>query len=298
MDTLQDTIQRYRVGNAIVTRVTDLILPEVPSDYLFPDRDRSVLTHDRPRWIGAENTSGDGQSVALSIHSWIVQTDRHTILIDTGVGSGKSRPLNPIFDQLDTPYLERLAAAGVQPGDVDFVLITHLHIDHVGWNTLRHGDRWVPAFPNARYIFSEAEYRFYADEENVKTPSAGVFADSVQPIVDAGQAVLINAADRLPVEGFSFHSSKGHSFDHVSISLTSGGERALFSGDVMHHPVQVARPEWNSVFCEFEGDAQTSRLWALNYAADHRATFFSSHFPGSSVGVVERDDTGFVWTPV
>jgi glyoxylase-like metal-dependent hydrolase (beta-lactamase superfamily II) len=292
------TIQRYEVGNAIVTRVTDLILPEVPAEYIFPDRDRSILTEDRPRWLGPENISADGQQLALSVHSWVVQTDRHTILIDTGAGSGKSRPLNPIFDQLDTPYLQRLAEIGVRPRDVDFVLITHLHVDHVGWNTIRNEDRWVPTFPNARYLFSDAEYRFYADEEHVKTPSAGVFADSVQPIVDAGQAVLFNATDRPPIEGFSFHSTKGHSFDHVSISLTSNGEHALFSGDVMHHPVQVARPEWNSVFCEFQEDARSSRLWALNYAADHRATFFSSHFPGTSVGVVERDGTGFVWTPV
>lgn len=292
-----DTIQRYRVGDAIVTRVTDLILPEVPSEYIFPDRDRSILMQDRPRWIGAENTSADGQQVALSVHSWVVQKDGRTILIDTGVGSGKSRPLNPIFDQLDTPYLQRLAAAGVKPEDVDTVLITHLHVDHVGWNTIRNGERWVPAFPNARYIFSAEEYRYYSNEEHVQTPSAGVFADSVQPIVDAGQAVLLNAAEVLPIEGFAFHSTKGHSFDQVSISLTSNGEHALFSGDVMHHPVQVAKPEWNSVFCEFQDDAQRSRLWALNYAADHRATFFSSHFPGTSVGVVERDDSGFVWIP-
>jgi glyoxylase-like metal-dependent hydrolase (beta-lactamase superfamily II) len=292
-----DTIQRYRVGDAIVTRVTDLVLPEVPSEYIFPDRDRSILVQDRPRWIGAENTSADGQQVALSVHSWVVQKDDHTILIDTGVGSDKSRPLNPIFDKLDTPYLQRLAAAGVKPEDVDIVLITHLHVDHVGWNTIRNGERWVPAFPNARYIFSADEYHYYADEEHVQTPSAGVFADSVQPVVDAGQAVLLHAGEALPVEGFSLHSTKGHSFDQVSISLTSNGEHALFAADVMHHPVQVAKPEWNSVFCEFQDDAQRSRLWALDYAADHRATFFSSHFPGTSVGVIERDDSGFVWIP-
>lgn len=292
-----DTIQRYRIGSTTVTRVTELIRPEVPSDFLFPARDRTVLTHDRPRWIGAENASADGQILTLSVHSWIVQTGRHTIVIDTGAGNGKSRPLNPLFDQLDTPYLERLAAAGVQPADVDFVLITHLHVDHVGWNTIRSGERWVPTFPNAQYVFSEAEYRFYADEQHVRTPSAGVFADSVQPVVDAGQALLIDAEHQQPVDGFTFHRTKGHSFDHLSISLASDGEHALFSGDVMHHPVQVAKPEWNSVFCEFGDDAQRSRLWALNHAADHRATFFSSHFPGTSAGVVERDDTGFVWIP-
>ncbi|KXU82235.1 MBL fold metallo-hydrolase [Paraburkholderia monticola] len=292
-----DRIQRYRIGDATVTRVTELILPEVSSAFLFPDRDRTILTHDRPRWIGPENVSADGETLALSVHSWIVQTGRHTIVIDTGAGNGKRRPLNPIFDQLDTPYLERLAAIGIKPEQVDFVLVTHLHVDHVGWNTVRDGERWVPTFPNAQYVFSEAEYRFYAEEEHVQTPSAGVFEDSVQPIVDAGQALLIDAGHQQPLDGFTFHRTKGHSFDHLSISLTSNGERALFAGDVMHHPVQVAKPEWNSVFCEFQDDARASRLWALNFAADHGATFFSSHFPGTSAGTVGRADGGFVWFP-
>jgi glyoxylase-like metal-dependent hydrolase (beta-lactamase superfamily II) len=291
-----DTLQRYRIGNTTVTRVTELLLPEIASEFLFPDRDRAILSPtDRPRWLGADDVSPDGQTLALSVHSWIVQTGRHTIVIDTGAGNGKHRPLNPVFDQLDNPYLQRLAAAGVEPADVDFVLITHLHVDHVGWNTVRQGDRWVPTFPNAQYVFSAAEYAFYEDSEHVQTPSAGVFEDSVQPVVDAGQALLIDADHQQPVDGFTFHRTKGHSFDHLSISLTSDGEYALFAGDVMHHPVQVAKPEWNSVFCEFPDDARRSRLWALDYAANHAAVLFSSHFPGTSAGAVERDDTGFVW---
>lgn len=295
-----DTIQTHRVGNATVTRVAELFLPELPASYLFPDRDRSILSADRPRWIGSENTSADGQHLALSVHSWIVKTGRHTIVIDTGAGNGKSRPLNAVFNQLDNPWLERLAAAGVRPADVDFVLITHLHVDHVGWNTVRKDDRWVPTFPNAQYVFSAAEHSFYGDEQNVQAPSAGVFADSVQPVVDAGQALLLDTQQQsmlADLEGFTFHRTKGHSFDHLSIGFTSEGEHALFSGDVMHHPVQVARPEWNSVFCEFQDDALRSRLWALNYAADHEATFFSSHFPGTSAGRVTRDEAGFVWLP-
>ncbi|WP_133650310.1 MBL fold metallo-hydrolase [Paraburkholderia flava] len=290
-----DKIQSYQIGNATVTRVTELTLSEIPADYLFPNRDRSVLADARPHWINSENTAEDGQSVALSVHSWIVRLAGKTILIDTGVGNGKSRPLNPVFNQLDTPYLSRLAAAGVQPADIDLVLITHLHVDHVGWNTVLAGNRWVPTFPNAKYVFSAPEYEFYANEKHVQTPSAGVFADSVQPIVDAGQAVLIDAAKQQSVHGFTFHQTKGHSFDHLSITLESAGELALFSGDVMHHPVQVAKPDWNSVYCEFQEDARRSRYWALNFAADNRATFFSSHFPGTSVGVVERDATGFKW---
>ena len=295
-----DTIQRYRIGSATVTRVIELELPEIPSAYLFPERDRTILVSHPPAWIGRESVSQGGEALALSVHSWIVQTGDRTILIDTGAGNGKSRPLNPIFDHLDTPYLERLAAAGVHPNEIDFVLITHLHVDHVGWNTVRQGDAWVPTFPNATYVFSDAEYRFYADATHVQTPSAGVFEDSVQPIIDAGRAVLIDVRAKATLDGldgFMFYQTRGHSFDHLSIGFTSNGEHALFSGDVMHHPIQVARPDWNSTFCEFPDDAQRSRLWALNHAADQKASFFSSHFPGSSVGLVERHGGGFVWIP-
>jgi len=292
-----DTIQRYSVGDAVITRVTDLVLPEVPADYLFPDRDRSILKIDRPNWVGPENISDDGELLTISVHSWIVQTADLTVVIDTGAGNGKSRPLNPAFNRLDTAYLERLAEIGIQPADVDLVLVTHLHVDHVGWNTVYDGMRWIPTFPNAQYLFSELEYLFYADEKHVQTPSAGVFADSVQPIVDAGQARFINADDQVPRSGFTFHRTKGHSFDHLSIAFSSGGQHALFPGDVMHHPIQVAKPEWNSVFCEFQDDAYRSRLWALDYAAAHNATFFSSHFPGTSAGVVHRDDARYVWLP-
>ena len=295
-----DTIQRYRIGNATVTRVAELELPEIPSAYLFPDRDRTILASDAPAWIGRESVSQNGEALALSVHTWVVQTGEHTILIDTGAGNGKSRPLNPVFDQLDTPFLERLAAAGVHPEDVDFVLITHLHVDHVGWNTVRRGVEWVPTFPNATYVFSDAEYRFYADETHVQTPSAGVFEDSVQPIINAGQAVLIDAQVKATLDGldgFTFYPTKGHSFDHLSIGFTSNGEHALFSGDVMHHPIQVAKPEWNSTFCEFPDDAQRSRLWALHHSSDRKALFFSSHFPGTSVGLVELHDGRFIWIP-
>ncbi|MGF6413648.1 MBL fold metallo-hydrolase [Paraburkholderia sp. MM5482-R1] len=295
-----DTIHRYRIGSATVTRVAELVLPEIPSAYLFPDRDRTILANDPPPWIGRENVSQDGETLALSVHSWIVQTEGRTVLIDTGAGNGKHRPLNPVFNQLDTPYLQRLAAAGVQPADVDFVLITHLHVDHVGWNTVRKGDAWRPTFANATYVFSGAEYRFYADEVHVQTPSVGVFEDSVQPIIDAGQALLIDAQSQPTLEGlegFTFYQTKGHSFDHLSFGFTSEGQHALFSGDVMHHPIQIAKPEWNSTFCEFPDDAERSRLWALNHAADRHSLFFSSHFPGTSVGVVERQADGFAWLP-
>ena len=289
-----ENIKHYRIGKAIVTRVTEQVLDAIPAGFLIPEWDDQVA-QENAAWMAPQHMSTDRQNLILSIHTWVVKTERHTILIDTASGNGKERPLNPIFHRLDTPYLERLADAGVHPDEVDFVLTTHLHIDHVGWNTVLKDGAWVPTFKNAKYVFSKDEYAFYADPVNVRPPSAGVFEDSVQPVVDAGLAVMVDADGVESIEGLAFHRTKGHSFDHLSISLSSEGEHALFSGDVMHNPIQIARPAWNSVFCEFQDDARLSRKWALDYAADKEAMFFSSHFAGSSAGRIVREGDAYTW---
>lgn len=286
-------IHRYRVGDATVTRITEQVLA-VPAAYLYPQWD-ATLARDLAHRLGAEHVSTDLQTLTLSIHSWLVQIGGKTLLIDTASGNHKQRPLNPTFHQLATPYLERLKAVKVRPEDVDLVLITHLHVDHVGWNTCLHDERWVPTFPNAHYLFSRAEYDFYGNPANVQDPSAGVFEDSVQPIVDAGLALWFEDDVHGLLAGLAVHKTRGHSHDHLSFSLQSRGQYGLFSGDVMHHPIQVARPQWNSVFCEFPDAALQSRRWALDYAADHQALFFSSHFADTSVGVITRSGEQFQW---
>jgi glyoxylase-like metal-dependent hydrolase (beta-lactamase superfamily II) len=295
-NTTVHSARHYQIGDATVSRVEELVLPDIPASYLFPEWDTKLMGRNVP-WLGPENISTNAQTLALSVHTWVVRIAGLTVLIDTGAGNGKHRPLNPTFNQLDNPYMQRLAAAGVTPEAVTHVVITHLHVDHVGWNTVWSGDQWVPAFPNATYLFSRAEYEFYADASHVQTPSAGVFEDSVQPIVDAGQARFIGTGEGPLIDGLTLHGTKGHSYGHLSVSLESAGQFALFSGDVMHHPVQVAVPEWNSVFCEFPDDARRSRMWALQFAAENNALFCSSHFPGTSAGWIERRDQEFVWLP-
>lgn len=160
--------------------------------------------------------SADGKPIALSVHSWTVQTCCQTIVIDTGAGNGKNRPLSPAaqpcFSNGCNPVLERLAAAWSQLGDVDFMLVTNLHVDRVGWNMVRNCERRVPTVPNAHHVFSEVEYRFYARKEHAQTPSAGACSESTQPIVEAGQALLIDAGHQQPLGRFIFHRNKGQSF--------------------------------------------------------------------------------------
>lgn len=307
-------MQRFRIGHAIITKVPELDLDGVEPAFLYPDADPEAVTAEA-RPLSAGSFDPRTSTLRQSIHTWLVQLGGRTILIDTATGNDKERPTMPILDRLQQPFLARLAAAGVMPEQVDTVLMTHIHADHVGWNTRLEGGAWVPTFPNARYYFSgiEADYSAAVDAGDEAAasslrntaglgpmhhlPAAGVYADSVAPIVHAGltQRVTVDSAEAAP--GFSYHSLPGHSIDHAAILLESGGEQALFWGDVLHHPVQARRPEWNSVFCEFPDAAVRSRRDALALAASIGAKVFTTHFAETSAGYVrEEDDGSYRWS--
>ena len=282
----------YRVGAATVTRVTEQTFA-IDAARLFPDLDPSVLQANAS-WLVPDHAEPTLASAQLSVHTWVVRHNGHVILVDTACGNGKDRPFGAIFHQLDTPYLARLAAAGVQPEEVDLVLITHLHVDHVGWNTRLIDGEWVPTFPNARYVFARAERAYY------DTPAAAnrmmVFEDSVLPVIRAGLADEIGDEGGTYLPGIRFSPTPGHCVGHMSIEIASEGSRALFWGDVVHHPIQVLRPDWSSSFCADRGQATVSRRRIFDYAADHDVDVFTSHFAGSSAGRIERDGKGgFVW---
>lgn len=287
----------YRVGDVTVTKIEEMRLNVAPPSFLYPDYDPGALEPSL-HWLTPSNMDAETGHLIQSIHAWLVRTPDHVILIDTGSGNGKERPRNPIFHHLDTPFLERLAAAGVRPADVDYVLHTHLHVDHVGWNTILVDGEWVPTFPNARHVFARAEEDYYASPEShndVNIPSFGVYEDSVAPIIAAGMADRIANDGGAYLDNFIFHPTRGHSIGHMSIELQSLGERALFTGDVMHHPFQVVRPDWNSVFCEWLDDAKISRRWVLDHAAENSSLLFTPHFAETSAGYVTRQGDKFSW---
>jgi glyoxylase-like metal-dependent hydrolase (beta-lactamase superfamily II) len=181
------------------------------------------------------------------------------------------------------------------PGQVDFVFITHLHVDHVGWNTQWVNSQSVPTFPKARYFMPKREQEYYASPEGRKDPRYVVYEDSISPIVQSRQAELVEADRTEVVEGFRFLSTPGHSLDHMSIVLESRGEIALFGGDVMHHPSQVYFPQLNSIYCGSADLARSSRRFVLDYGAERQATYFSTHFPASSAGRITRSGEAFEW---
>jgi glyoxylase-like metal-dependent hydrolase (beta-lactamase superfamily II) len=286
----------YKVGDVTITRVTELVINNAP-EFLFPDWNPEVV-QEHQDWLVPGCMDQTHQHFIQSIHTWVVKTQHHTLLIDTATGNDKERPAVPQLDHLHLPYIERLKAAGVTPEAVDYVLLTHLHVDHVGWNTRLVDGRWVPTFPNAKYVFSKVEQEYYsgpARDSCRHRNSIAAYQDSVLPVIEAGQADMIDVDGSEFIDGLSFLPTPGHSIDHASISLSSCGEEALFAGDIMHHPLQIYRPEWNSVYCEFAGPARASRLWALEYAAERGATFFSTHFPESSAGLVTRKGDRFDW---
>lgn len=242
---------------------------------------------------------GDADSLYAFLQSWVLEVDGLTVLYDTGAGNAKERPGIPLFGGLDTPFLTRLAAAGFAPDDIDVVICSHLHIDHVGWNTQLHAGRWVPTFANARYLFSAVERQYWDPLGTGPRPTPGgawvntnVFEDSVQPLLDAGQVELVAAGHRVS-ESITLQLGPGHTPGHLVMDLRSRGESALFVGDILHHPVQVHCPDWNSPFCEDPAQARTTRRRVLAEAADRDALLVPAHFGGVHCCRVRRSGTGF-----
>jgi glyoxylase-like metal-dependent hydrolase (beta-lactamase superfamily II) len=284
----------YRVGNASVTRVLERALT-FPAPWLLPDWDPATAAAEQD-WLVPDSMDEARENLTLNVHTWLVRTPQHTVLVDTGIGNGKARA-SALFNNLDTPYLARLAAAGVAPEAVTHVLMTHVHTDHVGWNTRLAGDgrRWIPAFPNARYMVPSAGRDYFSGPEGRSRPNFDMYADSIRPVIEAGQAEMVGMDGGEVLDGFVYHPTPGHSVDHMSIAFSSDGAEALFAGDVMHHPIQVCRPDWNSTFCAAPEQAVASRRWALEYASRRHALYFSSHFPATSAGRLIQAAESFHW---
>ncbi len=249
----------------------------IPLDYYHPQSDR----------------------IYAFLQSWVICANGLTILYDTGAGNDKPRPGIPVFGDLHTPFLGNLARAGFAPEDIDIVICSHLHIDHVGWNTRLENGAWVPTFPRARYLMSSIDRNYWDPAGSGDRPSltgsqvnAQVFEDSVQPILDAGLAELVDGTYEI-APGITLWLAPGHTPGHLVLELQSQGENALFVGDILHHPAQVFRPDWNSVYCEDQGAARQTRRKILQQAADRQARVVPAHFGGGHSVWIEHCDDGF-----
>lgn len=285
-----------RIGDIEVLRIEELALLEPPS--LFAEW-RKEMASDYAAWLGPDFYLPETDQFQVSIHSWLLKTPQHNILIDTCGGNAKERPASARFHQLDTPYLARLEAAGLAPEDVDFVICTHFHVDHVGWNTRLVDGHWLPTFPNATYILSRIECESRDPRRNPAaplTPGNQIFLDSVLPVIESGQARLVEGDENI-VDGINLIPTRGHSPGQMAVRVQSAGEEGLFIGDVMHHPLQIYKPEWNSRFCENPDEARRTRLKVLHHCADHNSLMLPAHFGHPHAGKVIRRGELFSFLP-
>jgi len=270
---------RVQIGDAVATRIEDYEGPGFQPGEMFANYQPGQWEAERD-WLVPAFIDPDTGALRTSIHSWLVRTPHHTVLIDACIGNHKPRPSIPRFHQRNEPWIARLAAAGARQEDIDYVMCTHLHADHVGWNTRLVDGRWVPTFPNARYLFTRAEFERWDDRQpgyRSRPINENVFADSILPVVEAGQMVLVDEGhtvdDLLTVE-----AAYGHTAGHVKIRLKSRGEQGMFSGDVIHHPVQLPFPHLRSVFDEDPDAALAVRLAVLEDCVSQGALLLPTHF--------------------
>ena len=235
----------------------------------------------------------------VSIHSWLLRRGNVRILIDTCAGNHKCRPTFKLIHELNTPWIERLGQAGVRQEEVDFVVCTHFHVDHVGWNTRLLDGRWVPTFPNARYIFPRLE-REALDPAfgvaKVGSSEHAIYRDSILPIIEAGQAVFVEGCESI-ADGVDLMPVPGHSKGQVAVRVRSCGAEAMFVGDVVHHPLQIYHPEWNSSLCEDPVIARETRLRVLRHCARNASLLAPAHFARPHCGTVRHDSSGFSFLP-
>jgi glyoxylase-like metal-dependent hydrolase (beta-lactamase superfamily II) len=287
--------QMLRVGQFEISRVIESEGLFLKVKTFIPDATAEAIEANR-EWLMPRFIDPESGKIILSIQSYLLRTPHHTILVDTCVGNDKPRPYQPAFDHLNLPYLSDLAAAGVRPEEIDFVLCTHLHIDHVGWNTRLVDGRWVPTFPNAKYIFARKEYEFWEQRhlDGTEGPVPNVYDDSVLPVMEAGQAVLVDMDHQID-DGMWLEPAPGHTIGSVVLNLHSGGAKAVLTGDVMHHPVQMVCPEWSSLACEDRAMSATTRRALLERYADTDTWIAPAHFASPSVGRIVSRGNGFAY---
>lgn len=318
--TKNDSPLVWQVGDVTITKIVEsesqLDMPQL----MFPKA--SVEAVKAKPWLVPDHASKDG-AIKSSIHALLIQTPTKKIIVDTCIGNDKERML-PEWNQLTGDFLDQLAGQGWSRESIDAVLCTHLHVDHVGWNTMLEDDQWVPTFPNAKYYFGRVEYEHWRDEVGASAaisrdnpqqaidPEAiqagsqqapedlgaqlmgqqAVFADSVLPIVDAGLEELVEMDAQLTPE-IRLTPTAGHSPGHVSVVIESKGDKAIITGDIMHHPSQLAYPEWDVIFDSDADQAINTREGFLKEHVDSDTLIIGTHFASPTGGYIVTDGDAY-----
>jgi glyoxylase-like metal-dependent hydrolase (beta-lactamase superfamily II) len=276
----------WTVGEVRITRVVEFVMP-FPVDFFAEATPADIAAEPSlvPDFIDSRGR------YLMSLHAFVVEAGAHRIVVDTCAGNSKDRPLIPEFDHQHRPFLSDLDAAGFAPDTIDTVVCTHLHVDHVGWNTHLVDGKWVPTFPRARYLFGAADLDYWAHSDDPL--HAPAFADSVRPVIDAGLAEPVATDTTLTAE-IQLRATPGHTPGHLSLWI---GDDCVITGDVMHHPIQCRHPEWTARGDSDPDIARATRRELLTASATTNALVLGTHFAGTSAGRVVSTADGYRFAP-
>ncbi|MCA1453193.1 MBL fold metallo-hydrolase [Bradyrhizobium sp. BRP22] len=280
----------FSIGDLTIHRIIEQETAFLPALDMLPGLTAEVLAENRA-WMREANALDDSDVLLLCFQSYVVKTPHHTILIDSCIGNDKPRPQRPKWNmKTDDTYMRGLAAAGFSVEDIDYVLCTHLHVDHVGWNTRLENGRWVPTFPKARYVFAKGEFDYWT-EQNEKA-AVPPFVDSVLPVVEAKREAIVTD-DFVIGDHARILPTPGHTPGHVAFTFGRGKDDAVFSGDLMHSPLQTHYPELSARFDVDQAQAAKTRRNFLERYCDTDTLCCTAHFPSPSVGKIRRKGDGF-----
>ncbi len=275
---------QWKVGDVRITAVKEMAIPG-RATWILPDATpENLLSVDwcQPHFVDPEN----GRAW-MDVQALLVESQGQRIVIDTCVGNDKNLPpMKKWHKRQGGTFLADLAAAGFAPDSIDTALCTHLHVDHVGWNTRLEKGRWVPTFPNARHLWNRAEYEHWSKED--QSEFGDVIGESIAPVFEAGLVDLVDE-DHVVTDEIHLEPSPGHTPGHVCVHVTSRGEEAVVTGDVFHHPIQIARPDWRAN-ADWDGDmAERTRRAFLERYADRPVLVIGTHFAAPTAGHLVRD---------
>lgn len=294
-------MKQLKFGNTRVDRVVEIDNFWVDPAWLYPNIEPGVAARHQAE-LGPHLISPGDFKLNLSFHSYLIRTGTANILVDACNGNHKDRPRAKWQHKFKSDeYLRNLARLGLNPGDIDLVLCTHLHTDHVGWNTMLSNGRWVPTFPNAKYIFAKKEFEHYLrlHEKKPELPvNQGSFIDSVLPVVEAGQALLVDSNHLVEgdlAKGVWLEDSQGHTPGHVTVNVKEGGQHGVMTGDIFHHPIIFLEPglintgDWNPELARATRQTLTERF------ADTETLLLTMHFPAPTAGRIHSCNHGFTF---